>query len=311
MKIALFDVDSKIPNLALMKISTYHKSLGDDVVMYDPLWMNEYDKVYASTIFKFSDKSLVDEKRMEVGGTGWDLKTVLAPEIEKSNPAYTIYGYPHNIGFTMRGCRFRCGFCVVPEKEGKHNTPMTISDLWQQRDSNFIMLLDNDFFGNPSWRDRVEEMTSNKLRISFSQGLNIRLIDKDQAEALAAVDYRSMKNTRRVVHFAWDQYGAGTERLIMKGIELCVDAGIRPSHMMFYILIGYNTTPEQDLYRVEKLRGLGCDPYVMPYNKEDRYQKNFARWVNHKALFKSVDWVDYEPNKYAEYQKGRMIEVAG
>ena len=309
-KIALFDVDSKIPNLALMKISSYHKSLGDDVVMYDPLWANEYDKVYASTIFKFSDKSLVDEKRMEVGGTGWDLKTTLAPEIEKSNPDYTIYDYPHNLGFTMRGCRFRCGFCVVPEKEGKHNTPMTIDALWQQRDSNFIMLLDNDFFGNPDWRLRIDEMVTNKLRISFSQGLNIRLITKEQSDALATVNYRSMKNTRKVVQFAWDQYGAGTEKLIMQGIEMCVDSGIKPSHMMFYVLIGYNTTPEQDLYRVEKLRDLGCDPYVMPYDKQDRYQKNFARWVNHKALFKSVPWSDYEPNKYAEYQKNRIKELS-
>jgi hypothetical protein len=294
--IALYDVDSKIPNLALMKISAYHKSLGHEVVPYMPLMQSTYDKIYASTIFKFSDKSLLDPKIMEIGGTGWDLKTVLPDEIETFEPDYSFYDYPHNMGFTMRGCRFRCKFCVVPQKEGKHNTPMTIEQLWQQRDSNFIMLLDNDFFGNPDWRERIDEMVSNKLRISFSQGLNIRLIDEEQANALASVDYRSMKNKHKVVHFAWDQFGAGTEKVIMRGMQYCFDAGIKPSHMAFYVLIGFNTTPEEDLYRVEKLRSFGCDPYVMPFNKEDRYQRNFARWVNHKATFKTVAWQDYEPN---------------
>lgn len=307
--IALYDVDSKIPNLALMKISAYHKAMGDEVVSYDPLWKSTYDKIYASTIFKFSDKSLLEPDIMEIGGTGWDIQKKLPDEIEAMSPDYSFYDYPHNIGFTMRGCRFRCKFCVVPQKEGKHNTPMTISDIWQQRDSNFIMLLDNDFFGNPDWRDRIDEMVSNKLRISFSQGLNIRLIDEEQANALASVDYRSMKNKHKVVHFAWDQFGPGTEKVIMRGMKYCFDAGIKPYHMAFYVLIGFNTTPEEDLYRVEKLKSFGCDPYVMPFNKQDRYQRNFARWVNHKATFKSVAWEDYEPNKKFNNEVSKYEEL--
>ena len=119
MEIALLDVDSKIPNLALMKISAYHKERGDEVSWYDELWRDSYDEVYASAIFNFSDKSMLDPNRMKIGGTGWDISSKLQEEMDVCVPDYSIYRYPHNIGFTMRGCRFRCKFCVVPQKEGK------------------------------------------------------------------------------------------------------------------------------------------------------------------------------------------------
>lgn len=306
-RVAIYDVDSKIPNLALMKISAFHKAQGDDVVLYDHLFKTTYDKIYASKIFKFSDDSLLDLETMEIGGTGWDLETTLSPEIEAMQPDYSLYGYEHNIGFTMRGCRFRCKFCVVPEKEGKAYEENTINEIWQQRDSNFIMLLDNDFFGNPAWQDRIEEIKTNKIKVCFSQGLNIRIITDEQAAALASVDFTNVKNSSKQVFFAWDQWGKGTERVIMDGIERVTDAGIKPYQMAFFVLIGFNTTPEQDLYRVEKLRGLGCDPYVMPYDKADAYQKAFARWVNHKAVFKTIAWKDYsyggwKPKQQAAYE---------
>ncbi len=304
MIVALYDVDSKLPNLALMKISSFHKSLGDDVVHYDPLWKQTYDKIYASTIFKFSDKSLIEPDIMEVGGTGWDIQLKLPPEIESQIPDYSLYGYPHSMGFTMRGCRFRCKFCVVPEKEGKHNTPMTIDQIWTQRSSKFVLLLDNDFFGNPEWEKRIGEILENDLRVNFNQGLNIRLIEEAQAQALASVKFRDAKDRCKTVHFAWDQYGVGTEKVIMRGIERCVNAGIKPYQMTFYVLIGFNTTVEQDLYRVEKLRDLGCNPYVMPFDKSDLCQSTFARWVNHKAIFKTVTWKDYRPARVVHRQAG-------
>ena len=292
-KIALLDVDSKIPNLALMKLSGWHKSQGDSVVWYDDLWRDTYDKVYASTVFRFSDKSMLDDDRMEIGGTGWDYKTVLPPEVDKHFPDYGLYGYPHNLGFTMRGCRFRCKFCVVPQKEGKPYEENTIAEIWQQRQSNFVVLLDNDFFGNPNWQARIDEVKKYKLRVNFSQGLNIRIITEDQAAALASVKFSNINGTKRQVHFAWDQFGKGTEKLIDQGIQRVTDAGIKAGQMAFYVLIGFNTTPTQDLYRVEKLRDYGCDPYAMPYDKSDPYQKRFTRWVNHKAIFKSVAWDEY------------------
>ena len=128
----------------------------------------------------------------------------------------------------MRGCRFRCKFCVVPQKEGKPYEEHTINEIWQQRDSNFIVLLDNDFFGNPSWKKRIDEIKDHNLKVSFSQGLNIRIITDEQADALASVQFRNLSGKNKQVHFAWDQFGKGTEKLIDEGIARCIDAGIRP-----------------------------------------------------------------------------------
>ena len=291
-KIAIYDVDSKIPNLALMKISAYHKQQGDDVEMYVPLFKDSYDKIFASKIFNFSDGTLLDEEKMIIGGTGHNMMKTLPQEIEDLQPDYSLYNCPHNIGFTMRGCRLKCSFCVVPKKEGKPKADNTIDEIWQQRDSNFIMLLDNDFFGNPEWKDRIEEITEYKLKVNFSQGLNIRNIKEDQALALASVNFTNSHATSKQVTFAWDD--PRHEKLIHEGIKRVTDAGLKPYQMAFYVLIGYHSTEEEDLHRVELLRSYGCDPYAMPYDKFDDYQKKFTRWVNHKAIFKSVAWKDYK-----------------
>jgi len=316
MRVALYDVDSKIPNLALMKLSRFYKERGDDVVSYGPLFESAYDKIYASKVFNFSDAALLDPGRMQIGGTGWGLDSALPAEIEALQPDYSFYDYPHNIGFTMRGCRFRCKFCVVPQKEGRPSSVATIEDIWQQRNSDFIVLLDNDPFGNPEWRERFAEIHKHDLRVNFSQGVNIRIITDEQAKALASVRFTNLGGTKRQVHFAWDQFSKGTERLIDEGIERCKVAGIKPYRMAFFVLIGFNTTPEQDLYRVNKLRDLGCDPYVMPFDRKDAYQKAFARWVNHKAIFKSVPWNDYRVGLRGHHAdkinaaQGSMLEPA-
>jgi len=292
MRIALFDVDSKIPNLALMRLSRFYVERGDDVEFYLPLAKASYDKIFASKIFDYSDGSDLDPNQMVIGGTGFDLKASLPQEVERVPPDYTLYRYPHNIGFTMRGCRFRCAFCVVPEKEGRPAANNSIEDIWTQRSSDFVVLLDNDFFGGPAWRERTDEIRRHDLRVSFSQGLNIRIITDEQAQALAALRFRNLSGKTKQVHFAWDQWGKGTEKLVDDGFARVVAAGIRPYQMMFFVLIGWNTNEEQDLYRIRKLHDMGCDAFVMPYDRNDPYQKALARW-NNRHLWRSVPWPDY------------------
>lgn len=293
MKIGIYDVDNtNMPNLALMKISAWHKKQGDDVEMYSPLFLDDYDKIYASKVFDFSDSSGLIPDKMIIGGTGYDMQKQLPKEIEFMPPDYTIYNYPHNIGFTMRGCRLKCSFCVVPKKEGKPVSYSTIADIWSQRESKFIVLLDNDFFGNPDWKLRIEEILKFGLKVNFSQGLNIRNLKPDQAEALASVKFCNMHNTKNQVYFAWDD--PRHEKLIHRGIARCVEAGIPPWKMAFYVLIGYHSTEAEDLHRVNILRDYGCDPYSMPFDKSDPYQNRFTRWVNHKAIFKTVPWEEYK-----------------
>jgi hypothetical protein len=298
MNIGLYDVDSTIPNLALMRLSAYHKERGDSVEWFLPM-MNDadFDKVYASAVFRdlpnddLSDHSYLRPGQMEIGGSGWDLHKNLPAEMERMAPDYSIYGYKHNIGFAMRGCRFRCSFCDVPAKEGRPKAANTIAELWTQRTSNFLVLLDNDFFGNPEWRERIVELRKYDLKVCFSQGLNIRIITDEQCAALASVRFWNIKLSRRQVYFAWDRFK--DEKLIDAGIQRVFSAGIKAWQMAFFILIGYDTTPEQDYYRVMKIHNLGADPFAMPYRKNDVYQKAFARWVNHRAIFNSVPWEDY------------------
>lgn len=292
MKIGLYDLDSKIPNLALMRISAWHKAQGHETELYLPILHETYDKVYCSSIFDFSDKSYIQED-MIIGGTGIDLTTVLPPEIDQMNPDYDLYGYEHNIGFAMRGCRFKCGFCVVPRKEGKAHSKSTIRNLITNKsNSDFLMLLDNDFFGNPNWKDCIEEIKDMNLRVNFNQGLNIRILSEKQAQALASVHFTNMSGNHKQVTFAWDQIE--DEKTIMRGFKRCVEAGIKPYQMQFYVLIGYNSTEEQDLHRVMTIKSLGADPYVMPFNKKNKRQMRFTRWCNHRAIFNTVEWKDYK-----------------
>jgi len=290
MNIGLYDVDSKIPNLALMKLSQWHKMQGHTTSLFLPLLRSTYDNIYASKIFKFSHAPhLTDD--MVMGGTGINLTTNLEAEIEKCEPDYALYNFPHNIGFSQRGCRFRCGFCVVPEKEGRPKSAFSIEDLWTQRSSDFLWLLDNDFFGNPEWRERIEEIRHLNLRVSFLQGLNIRIITEEQAAALKSVRFRNKAGTHSICSFAWDRIR--DEKLIKRGIERLQAAGIKTWQMQFFVLIGYDTTKEEDLHRVMWLKSIGADPFAMPYDKNNAYQKHFCRWVNRREIFKSCTWEEY------------------
>lgn len=157
------------------------------------------------------------------------------------------------------------------------------------------MLLDNDFFGSSDWAVNLTRIIDLKLKVCFVQGLNIRIITSQQALMLKQCNYQNGKFNQKYLTFAWDRYNDG--KIVMKGIKICNDAGIPCNHMQFFVLIGFDTTPEQDYERVMTLSEMGCFPFVMPYNKNNQYQKNFARWVNNRAVFKSCSWSDYKYNR--------------
>lgn len=295
-KIGIYQVDGKIPNLALMKVCGYHESIGDEVSVYDGiLFAEQYDKIYASKLFGFTPMPQIPDN-MIIGGTGIDFYNKLPSEIENATPSYSLYpNCNYHLGFSMKGCRFNCKFCCVPKKEGRPYNYNSIDEiLINPNGGNRLMLLDNDFFGGENWKGNLERIIELKLKVCFVQGLNIRIITDEQAQLLSKCDYRNSKFNKKYLTFAWDKFR--DEKLIINGIERCVKAGIPTKNMQFFVLIGFDTTPEQDMHRVEMLRNLGAMPYVMPYNKDDKYQKAFTRWVNHRAIFNSVKWKDY---KYA------------
>lgn len=297
--VALYDVDSKIPNLALMKLARFHHERGDTVEPFFPLAMPTYDKIYASKVFDFSEGLYLDPEQMEIGGTGVSLSKTLPPEVEALQPDYSLYpDFKHNIGFAMRGCRFDCEFCVVRRKEGRARPESIIKNLIVQ-DSDFLMLLDNDFFGNPQWAERLDEIRALDLRVNFNQGLNIRILTDEQAKALATVKFRNTKGTSKQVTFAWDK--PKDERLVKRGLERCKQAGIKPWMIQFYILIGFDSTPEQDLHRIHRALEWGVDPFVMPFDKTQPYQKALARWVNGR-ICKTVPWKEYRHGAWKGYK---------
>lgn len=312
--IGLIDVDSKIPNLALMKISTYYKSLGEEVEFVKP--GGEYEKVFASAIFTRSYEECLKlqeqyGEKIEIGGTGWDLKKVLDEEIEHSKPDYNLYtpemieGRMRGImtkarklekateivnagmGFTSRGCVRQCGFCFVPKKEGAFRDVAEIKDLINPR-SNVLILHDNNLTADPYCIDKLHEIKERGLIVDINQGCDVRLVNEDIAKALSEVRHL------RSLHYAWDLMGF--EQQVMEGIKT-LSKYIKPYRHMCFMLVGFNTSFEEDVYRFRKLTEMKVDPFVMVYNENEKGDirlKHFARWVNGR-IYKSCTFEEYEP----------------
>lgn len=312
MTIGLIDIDSKIPNLALMKISNYYKNLGEQVEFVQE--NKKYEKIYASTIFTRS-KPIVNkliekyEDKIEIGGTGWDLKKELPIEIEKTKPDYGLYTAEEiasrmkgigtkehklkkaneivnaGMGFTSRGCVRNCGFCFVPKKEGKLRDAAEIGDLINPK-SNVLILHDNNFTADPYCIDKLKEIKERKLIIDINQGCDVRLMTDEKAYWLGQVKHL------RSLHYAWDlmEY----ENKVLEGIEILSKHVKKYKHMCF-MLVGFNTTFEEDMYRFLKLSSMKVDPFVMIYNQiQDIRLKHFARWVNGR-IYKKCKFEEYEP----------------
>ncbi len=284
-KIGLFDINSKYHNLALMKISAWHKSFGDHTEFYNPLMKKTYDRVYVSKIFSKHniEEGYIPENSI-VGGSGYSLKTVLPYDMEHSMPDYSLYNLDYSLGFTTRGCIRNCGFCIVRQKEGDIKEHAEVEEFLNPK-SNIVVLLDNNFLALPSHIRKLQKYIDKGWKMDFNQGLDIRLINKENAELLARVKHYKQ------IHFAWDQMSY--EKEVKEGLKILFKAGIKPYRIMVMMLCNYNTSFEEDMYRFSELINLGVDPFVMVYEKADRRIRDFARWVN-KRIYKACNWEEYK-----------------
>jgi hypothetical protein len=288
MKIRLVDVDSKIPNLALMKISAYHKENGDKVGFDIP----DPDKVYASVIFtKNAWKAralqfMFPGIPIDLGGSGIDLNKILPSGIEEMKPDYDLYPSTYSQGYTTRGCIRKCGFCVVPRKEGN-------IQIWQHpnqfHDFKFdtCMIMDNNLFAAPQeWQDKVFSWFSeNNVKMKSPQGWDARLLTFKRALKLYHTQHDG------ILHFAWDNIE--DEKHVFKAIAILKKVGFDlKHHISFYVLCGYNTTFEQDLYRCQKLKEAGVQAFAMRYRRSPELNA-LARWTIRPQLFWSVEFSDY------------------
>ena len=296
MKILLVDADSQkdFPNLALMKLSAFHKQQNDhvDFIKGIPTTapLEEYDKVLISVIFFQNREKVLDYAsqfdNVQIGGSGFDYNIRLDDDIEHIMPDYSLYDLDYSIGFTSRGCIRNCGFCVVPEKEGFIHDNAPISEFHYPEHKK-IILLDNNFQASPNWKQNIQYILDYDLKVNFNQGLDVRILTIEFAELLAQTQYYNWKFTNKGLYFAFDDLRY--EDKVWRGIDILEGVGINLKHILFYVLIGFNTKEEEDLYRINALYERGVHPYVMPYNQ---HKSKLTRWVN-RLYYQFIPWSEY------------------
>jgi hypothetical protein len=289
MKIRLLQLDGKFPNIALMKISTYFKRKGYDVDWYTPsIDFENTDILYVSKIFEFTPdyKYYPVNCKIEKGGTGFDIYKTLPFEIDIITELdYSLYpNCNYSVQFYSRGCTKYCAFCVVPDKEGGiiSTTPYNLNPKGK-----WIEILDNNFFAAPRWEQAIEDILNINQPVNF-HGIQLETIDEKVAKCLNKV------KLHKQIKIAWDDPKDRPQEKMKEVLQW-----IKPSKIMCYVLIGYNSKEKDDVYRVEELSKLKIDPYVMPYNKKDKYQKEFQRWSNGHA-YRNYTWYQFKKTKNLE-----------
>lgn len=298
MRIGLIDVDGKnFPNYALMKISAYHKMVGDSVEWANNL--EHYDRIYKSKIFRFSqeDMTCYNCDDVVIGGTGYSLTDELPEEIEVMSPDYSIYPYIDKrtaYGFLTRGCPNRCSWCVVPIKEGKVRPYRDVDDIAVDGRRNLI-LMDNNILASDYGLEQIQKIIDRRYRVDFNQALDARLVTDEVARLLAKVRWLS--------HI---RFGCDTP----KQVEECERAmamidGYRSkpaSYLLYAMIIGGIEECYERLshFRDNKRVRLVSQPYRdfdNPRQVIPQWQKDMARWSMRRELYASCDFKDFEPRK--------------
>lgn len=297
MKIGLIDVDGhNFPNLALMKLSAWHKAQGDSVEWYQPLFSGHMDKVYMSKVFSFTPdyEYFIDADEVYRGGSGYaitlengkevynkNLDAPLPDEIEHMYPDYSIYNITDTAyGFLTRGCPRGCSFCHVEAKEGRKSYKVAdLSEFWSGQKN--IVLCDPNILACKDWKDLLQQLIDSKAWIDINQGLDIRLMTAEKAEMIKQMKVKEL-------HFAWDRY-EDKDIIVPKFQEFKQITKLDIRKLIVYVLCNYDTTLEQDLERIYTLRELGYWAYVMLYDKEHiprgHTYKKLQRWVNNRFIF--------------------------
>lgn len=300
MNVALLAVDSKYPNLALMKISAYHKSVGDSVEWYNPF--DRYDRLYMSKVFSFTPDYdyYINNVSGEIirGGTGYDIHSLLPEEIDMIQPDYSIYpdiDDRASYGFLTRGCPNKCKWCVVPQKEGNIRPYMDIDEITIGGMRPYAILMDNNVLASSYGLSQIEKIVYRKYHVDFNQALDARLVTDDVARLLSQVKW--IKRIR---------FGCDTTSQIghcADAIERIRQYGYKGEFFLYCILMD---DIEEAYHRIECWKEHEgkvlpfAQPFRDPYNPNQiipQWQKDMAHWADRKELYMSCDFKDFEPRK--------------
>lgn len=311
MRIGLIDVDGhNYPNLPLMKISAYHKQQGDSVEWYQPLFSGHMDKVYMSKVFSFTTdyEYYVDADEVIKGGSGYCIELVdgkevyhaerdmnLPEEIEHIYPDYSLYPeYTKDTayGFLTRGCPRNCGFCHVAQKEGGYSYKVAnLTEFWNGQKK--IVLCDPNILACKQHLELLQQLVDSKARVNFNQGLDIRLVNDRNLELLKQIRLDG-------IHFAFDRWQ--DKDIIEPKLRKFAENTRYNRHkgsVMVYILTNFDTTLEQDIYRIQLCRDLNFSPYPMIYDKKhaDPIYRKLQRWCNNFIFWKVPTFEEYLKHK--------------
>lgn len=298
MRIAVHDADMEhlntkrrqktFPNYALMKISAYHKALGDTVEWWLP--NDVYDRVYSSKVFSFTPENQYLPADTIKGGTGYGLFSELPPEIDTMFPDYSLYpSCDYAVGYLTRGCPNHCRWCVVPRKEGAIKPYRT----WQQvvrPDTDKLVLMDNNILACEYGIKQLESLINSGYKIDLNQGMDARLVTDDIAQILSKLKWI------KYLRFSCDT--TAQIEYIQKTAEMLGKRGIKPYRLFIYLLVTEDLDNAE--YRVEQLKKLrGITIYAQAERKLDgksepnALQKEFCQRYVYSGKFRSVTWTDY------------------
>jgi hypothetical protein len=291
--LGLIDVDSKIPNLALMKVSAFYKTKGYAAEFYTPF--KTYDLTYASKVFSYTqDYDYYPADGTVKGGTGYITNdTVLPDEIEHTCPDYSLYEIDYSMGFITRGCIRTCNFCIVPKKEGFIRPNADIDEFVRHKN---VVCLDNNILASDFGLKQIEKIISRKLKVDFNQGLDARIIAENPEIAKLLSRVKWLKPVR----MAMDNMGEA--EAVIKATELLRKYNTTPKRYFVYLLVKSDI---KDAYeRANLCKKYELNPFAQSYlDPKLRYknitkeQINFCKWVNVKIFFKQVDYYDFKDTR--------------